>query len=62
MPSSLSLRDILDANKLTEPNYVDWLRNLRIILNQEKVSYIIDSSGPDVIGDNATEEKTTYEK
>lgn len=30
MTSSLSLKDILDANKLTGPNYVDWLRNLKI--------------------------------
>ena len=61
MASSPSLRDILDAKKLTGPNYVDWLRNLRIILTQEKVSYILDVPAPDSLGKDASEEeKTTY--
>ena len=42
MASSLSLREILDSNKLIGPNYVDWLKNLKIILTQEKLSYILD--------------------
>ena len=59
--SSLSLRDILDANKLTEPNHVDWLKNLRIILTQEKVSYILDTPAPDSLREDAfEEERTTY--
>ena len=61
MTSSLSLRGILDANKFTGPNYVDWLRNLRIILTQEKVFYILDTPAPDTIGEDVTEEEmTTY--
>ena len=61
MISSLSPRGILDANKLTEPNYVDWLRNLRIILTQEKVSYILDTPAPDSLGEDTFEEKrATY--
>ena len=61
MISSLSPRGILDANKLTEPNYVDWLRNLRIILTQEKVSYILDTPTPDSLEKDASEEeRTTY--
>ena len=60
MASSLSLRGILDANKLIGPNYVDWLRNLRIVLTQ-KVSYVLDSPAPDTIGEDASEEeKSTY--
>ena len=43
------------------PNHVDWLRNLRIVLTQEKVSYILDSPAPDTIGEDVSEEKrTTY--
>ena len=57
MASNLSLRGILDANKLTDPNYVDWLRNLRIILTQEKLSYILDSLDPELIGEDASEEE-----
>ena len=61
MASSLSLRDILDANKLTYPNYVDWLKNLKIVLTQEKVSYILDSSDLEPIREDATEkERATY--
>ena len=56
MASSLSLRGILDANKLSGPNYVDWLRNLRIVLTQEKVSYILDILAPDSLGEDAFEE------
>ena len=57
MTSNLSLRGILDANKLISPNYVDWLRNLRIVLTQEKLFYILDSSDPELIGEDASEEE-----
>ena len=57
MASSLSLRGILDANKLIGPNYVDWLRNLRIIFTQEKVSYILDTLAPDSLWKDAFEEE-----
>ena len=61
MASSILLRGILDANKLTGPNYIDWLRNLRIILTQEKVSYILDIPAPVSLGKDAfEEERTTY--
>ena len=61
MTSSLSLGGILDANKLTGLNYIDWLRNLRIILTQEKVSYILDTPALVSLGEDASEEeRTTY--
>ena len=61
MASSLSLRSILDTNKLTGPNYVDWLRNLKIVLNSEKLSYILDTPSLDALGEDATEEdRATY--
>ena len=61
MASSLSLRSILDANKLTGPNYVDWLRNLKIVLSQEKLSYILDTPTFEPLGEDASQEKkTTY--
>ena len=56
MASSLSLRSILDTNKLTGPNYVDWLRNLKIVLSSEKLSYILDTPSLNPLGDDATEE------
>ena len=61
MASSLSLRSILDANKLTGPNYVDWLRNLKIVLSQEKLSYILDTPSLEPLGEDASQEdKTTF--
>ncbi|KAL8135558.1 hypothetical protein AgCh_010263 [Apium graveolens] len=39
-------RSILDAHKLTGPNYADWLRNLRIVLRIERLEYVIDSPKP----------------
>ena len=56
MASSLSLRSILDTNKLTGPNYVDWLRNLKFVLNSEKLSYILDTPSLNPLGEDATEE------
>ena len=61
MASSLSLRSILDANKLTGPNYVDWLRNLKIVLSQERISYILDTPTLEPLREDASQEdKTTY--
>lgn len=53
MSSALSLRSILDANKLTGPNYADWLRNLRIVLKSEKLDYVLDSPLPKTPVDDA---------
>ena len=61
MASTLSLRGILNINKLIGPNYVDWLRNLRIIFTQKKVSYILDTLALDSLGEDAfEEERATY--
>ena len=43
MTSNVNLRSILDANKLIGPNFLDWIRNLRIVLNVEKITYVLDS-------------------
>ena len=61
MASLLSLRSILDVNKLTGPNYVDWLRNLKIVLSQEKLFYILDTPTLEPLGeDDSQEDKTTF--
>ena len=46
MSLSNPLRDILDVNHLTGPNYTDWLCNLRIILTVEKIAYVLDTVMP----------------
>ena len=43
MSPTLSLRSILDAHKLTGPNFADWLQNLRIVLTSEKLDYVLNS-------------------
>ncbi|KAG8633723.1 hypothetical protein MANES_18G137925v8 [Manihot esculenta] len=47
--STLSLRSILEKDKLIEngTNFVDWFRNLRIVLKQENKSYALDEAIPE---------------
>lgn len=47
MASNLSLRSILDANKLTGPNFIDWFRNIKIVLKQERKAYVLDDPIPE---------------
>ena len=44
--SSLSVRTILDKLTLTGPNFLDWIRNVRLVLRQEKIEYVLDSAAP----------------
>ena len=43
MSTIMNLRSILDANKLTGTNFMDWLRNLRIVLRAEKIAYVLNA-------------------
>ena len=43
MTSSVNLRSILDTNKLTGPNFLDWYRNLKIVLRAEHILYVLDA-------------------
>ena len=42
MSLSNPLRGILAVNRLIDPNYMDWLCNLRLILTAEKIMYVLD--------------------
>ena len=42
MSSTVNLRSILDANKLTGPNFLDCLRNVIIVLKGERLAYVLD--------------------
>jgi hypothetical protein len=54
---------ILDSNKLTGPNYSDWLRNLRIVLDSEKRSYVLTAPPPVALPtDSSDEERATFDK
>ena len=43
---SLSLRSVLEKDKLTDNNFVDWFRNLRIVLKHERKAYVLDGPLP----------------
>ncbi len=51
------LASILDHNRLTGPNLSDWLRNLKLILNLERIGYILDSKVPGPLPLEATQEE-----
>ena len=46
MTSNINLQYILDSNKLTGSNFLDWLRNLRIVLKEERITYVLDGPFP----------------
>ncbi|XP_075499127.1 uncharacterized protein LOC142537501 [Primulina tabacum] len=46
MSTRNQLSIILDQNKLTGPNYDDWFRNLKIVLNSERIAYVLDKKPP----------------
>ncbi|XP_058008433.1 uncharacterized protein LOC131182929 [Hevea brasiliensis] len=48
---------ILYDNRLTGPNFSDWLRNLRIVLNLEHIGYVLDSKIPSALPPEATKKE-----
>lgn len=44
---NLSLRIFLERDRLNHNNFMDWYRNLRIVLNSEKRSYVLGDPIPD---------------
>lgn len=44
------LMSILHENKLTGPNYVDWKRNLDILLTAENYKYVLIENCPKLQG------------
>ncbi|KAL4320269.1 hypothetical protein GQ457_18G009930 [Hibiscus cannabinus] len=48
-----SLRSLLEKKKLNVNNFLDWFRNLRIVLAQERKEYVIEELVPNDPGANA---------
>ena len=44
--SSGSLRALIEREKLNGTNFLDWDRNLRIVLTQERKEYVLDKAIP----------------
>ena len=49
-----SLRSVLEKDKLNGTNFIDWSRNLRIVLRQEKKLEVLDHPLPAEPARNAT--------
>ena len=47
MANTLSLRSLLDSNKIIELNFDSWYRKLKIILEHEKILYILTDPAPE---------------
>ena len=61
--STMSLRSVLEKDKLIGTNFLDWFRNLRIVLKQERKLYFLDEPLSEEPVDNALRaEKNAYEK
>ena len=60
---TMSLRSILEKDKLNGTNFLDWYRNLRIVLRQERKEYILDQPIPEEPAANAPRaQKDAYNK
>ena len=53
MANSLSLRSLLDNDKLTEPNFDSWYQKLKIVLEHERILYILTNQAPEELVANA---------
>ena len=63
MSHNLNLRSILESNKLTSPNYINWLQNVKIILRSEKLTYVITEPVSPEPAANATQvQRNAYRK
>ncbi|GJW40048.1 hypothetical protein Tco_0065893 [Tanacetum coccineum] len=54
--SSFSSLSVLGRERLTDPNYMDWMRNLRFTLRYENKEYVLDEQIP-TINDDLTQEE-----
>ena len=43
IPTNLSLRSVLEKDKLNGSNFLDWERNLQIVLRQERKWYVLET-------------------
>ncbi|GJV09136.1 hypothetical protein Tco_1346792 [Tanacetum coccineum] len=60
--SNFSLLSVLGMERLTGPNYMDWMRNLRFILRYENKEYVLDEQIPTIDDDSTQEEIEAHQK
>ena len=63
MATSLSLRSLLDNDKLVGPNFDSWYRKLKIVLEHEWILHVIMDPAPEEPAANARGTvRDTYQK
>ena len=62
MSASNPLTKILDTHRLTGPNFKDWLRNYKIILDFEKLTHILDQDPPAIPACLTAEQRASLKK
>ena len=63
MSTNLSLRSLLDSEKLSGPNFESWFRRVRIVLEHERILYVITDPAPEQPAPNARGAvRDTYQK
>ena len=55
MTTNVNTQSIMDANILTGPNFLDWLKHLRIALKEERLAYVIIEPIPESLVVDAPE-------
>ena len=61
--NTLSLQSVFEKDKLNGLNFLDWFRNLRIVLKQERKLYIIEQLVPNEPPTNASRaDRDAYKK
>ena len=61
--NNFSVRLVLEKDKLTGTNFLDWQRNLRIVLRKERKLYVIDVPRPEPLSEGASRaEQNVYQK
>jgi len=61
--SAFNLRSLLEKEKLNGANFMDWYRNLRIVLRQEKTEYVLTEPYPeDLPASSSATDRRAYEK
>jgi hypothetical protein len=61
--SAFNLQSLLEKEKLNKANFMDWYRNRRIILRQEKIEYILTEPYPDDLpAGSTTANRKAHEK
>ena len=63
MSTTVNLRSILDANRLIGANFMDWVRNLRIVLKGKRIAYVLNGPLPkSLVVDASNEDQNAYQK